>query len=207
MDFPRALPALLSLFLLVPLSSDAANQSKSCSLPGTDKQEYDYCKSVPLGSTNRFDKLSYFVRLKSDFFDGLKRVSTTKGFEFSKGSLLLRNYPERFIIEVEAPVQGLLVTSRSAPRQVLRPSPDEIPRKIVLRWRDASGRVLGEQSLALEELVEPWTELSPARVWYRTSATRVHQPLSAQLEVIVFTRAKAPAGSIRTCSLGLCPQH
>lgn len=207
MDFRRALPAALSLFLLVPLSSKAAKQSKSCDLPGTDERVYDYCKSVPLGSTNGFYRLGYFVRLKSDFFDGLKRISTAKGFEFSKGALLLRNYPVRFIIEVEAPGQGLPVTSHAVPRQILRPSADEIPRNIVLRWRDASGRVLGEQSLALEELVEPWTELSPARVWYRTTATRVHQPLSAQLEIIVFTRAKAPAGAIRTCSLGLCPQH
>ena len=63
--------------------------------------------------------------------------------------------------------------------------PEEIrPRRVIVRWLDSTQRILAERSGSLEELEEPWTELSRPRVWYRTTITDVSEPRASTLEVL-----------------------
>ena len=197
----------LAVVVLATISAGfaAGRDHDSCLLPDSSHKRSEYCESVPLGS-HKATKVpaNYSVTLKSEFFKGLKRIRSPKGFDFVKDGHAVAKYPEQLTIEVSTTFSEIDLSRRLVPGKPARPAAQEVPRRVVLRWHDATGKVLETRSVDLEEVVEPWPELSQPQVWYRATISGVDQLLSGELETLVFTRGETPVEVVMTCSLGLC---
>ena len=200
----------LIVFVSVAVSLLSAGRDRACTFPGPTQKNSHYRERIVLGTTSQvIGPLTYSVAINSKLFDGLRRIKTQKAFAFRKGQTAVSNYPNHFIISVEAEQPFSLKAGTSRPSIPGRPAlipKDEVPKRVVLRWHDSLGKVLDEKSLALDQVIEPWTEQSTPRVWYSATCSG-NQPLSAEMDVIVFTQAKSPVGELRVCALGLCPPN
>ena len=171
-----------------------------CQFYATEKPAV-YCESIEVGYIALAAKnvtATFVVRFQSNFFSGLQRVQTSDGWGFRKAGHLVSNYPEEFTVIIEPPVSYQLGGSLPAPLSlpVVRVPPVR-PRRIKVSWLDSQQRVLAAKSAELMQVVEPWPELRPPRVWYRATVTGVDQPLASGVEVRVTGDGNTLLGTMR----------
>ncbi len=192
---------LVTLFFVLLLGAGAGRAAdRDCSPLGiVEGDKVTYCESVQLASEPiTAQKVSFTISVESKFFDGLERQKTSNGFVFRKDKRDVTQYPDSLMIVVEVESPELLLHADDdvrVPKRPLRLPPEQTPRRVVIRWLDGA-KVLGGETLQLEEVVEPWRELSAPQVWYRAKVSNVNQPLSANLEVTVLGESSTPLTSI-----------
>ena len=194
--------------LVTSFVSPSAGQSKCEAVIKRDGSA-SYCESVPFGLTPNANKqpvkapvsnnqvFEVSVSIESKFFEGLQRLSTSRGMEFRKGGQSVTNYPDTFVIEVEPFFLQLKNDQSELPPSATKLPQDKTPTRVILRWLDPqTGAVLDNNELKLEEVVEAWQELSPPKVWYRARVEGVEKPLAAKLQIIVLGNSETPLATL-----------
>lgn len=160
-------------------------------------KKHTYCEVVVIrNATDLVPGSGYTVSFESKFFKGLKRRKTRHGIEFRKGKAVVTKYPDTFVLAIEPPFFSPKDV-RPVPGGPVSTPTDRIPRKVVVRWLDGDGKTLEERSLELEEVVEWWPELRPSKIWYSTTLNGVNQPLTAELQVMIFGDSDKLLSTIR----------
>jgi len=121
-----------------------AGQDPDCLLHPA-QEHVVYCESIPIGSVGlaaqNFTDTA-LISFESKFFSGLERIKKPHGPEFRKAGHPVLNYPGQFTLAIEPLVLPQVGNSQPAARLPAA----LLPRRISVRWLDASQRVLAERA-------------------------------------------------------------
>lgn len=188
---PRPLNALIVLALAVWVAPATAADKNSKNVV-----EYDAVVSMGVSSATVNGWCLAFNGLvtSGDFFRGLKRTTTSRGPQFTKGSESVSKYPDRVVVKIEGFV------SRCASAPATKSGTDagaDLMKHFFVQAKWKTGMEMRPAEVVSREISEPgvsvWQEYSMRRnPWVYTMAVNSKDvPLTDHLVVVISSKDRA----------------